>query len=533
MRLRTALTISLPALFLGYFFIYPVATILITGLAPEGGASAFIEVLTDPAMRSIAWFTLWQAVASTLLTFIVGMPAAYVFARYAFPGKSIFRALTLVPFVLPTLVVGAAMLALLGPTSPFGIDLRGTVAAILIAHVFYNLAIVIRGVGGFWEQLDPGAEEAARMLGAGRIRTFIEVTLPMLRPAILSAAALVFLFTFTSFGVVLVLGDLTHTTLEVEIWRQTTAFLHLDIAAALAILQLVGVGLILYAYSRSAQSRQLQLPHRPPAETERKPRTTGERLFVGGTLAVLGVIVVTPIAVLIGKSLSTESGIGFDHYSAVFTTAGPAGAAASEAIANSLRFAGPAVLIATVIGALAAATIAYERGLVGRVFDTLLMLPLGASAVTIGFGFLVALDEPFDLRTSLILLPIAHALVAIPFIVRSTVPVMRSIQDRLREAAAVLGASPSRAWRAIDLPLTARAMAVGAAFALAVSLGEFGATSFIVRPDTTTMPVAIFRLLGRPGTFGEAMAMSVILMGLVIVAALAIELLRGRSAGDF
>jgi thiamine transport system permease protein len=191
------------------------------------------------------------------------------------------------------------------------------------------------------------------------------------------------------------------------------------------------------------------------------------------------------------------------------------------------------VLIATVIGALAAATIAYERGLVGRVFDTLLMLPLGASAVTIGFGFLVALDEPFDLRTSLILLPIAHALVAIPFIVRSTVPVMRSIQDRLREAAAVLGASPSRAWRAIDLPLTARAMAVGAAFALAVSLGEFGATSFIVRPDTTTMPVAIFRLLGRPGTFGEAMAMSVILMGLVIVAALAIELLRGRSAGDF
>ncbi len=533
MKLRTAVTIVVPAVFLGYFFVYPVATILITGLAPEGGVSAFVEVLSDPAMRSVAWFTLWQAVLSTVLTFLVGMPAAYVFARYTFPGKSLFRALTLVPFVLPTLVVGAAMLALLGPASPFGIDLRGTLAAILIAHVFYNLAIVIRGVGGFWEQLDPAAEDAARMLGAGRIRTFIEVTLPMLRPAILSAAALVFLFTFTSFGVILVLGDLTHTTIEVEIWRQTTAFLHLDIAAALAILQLLGVGVILYAYSRSTQARQLQLPLRPPAETAHRPRTTGERLFVGGTLAVLGVIVITPLAVLVGRSLSTESGLGLDHYTALFSTTGTAGVTASEAIVNSLRFAAPAVVIATVIGLLAAATIAYERGVVGRLFDGLLMLPLGASAVTIGFGLLIALDKPFDLRTSLILLPIAHALVAIPFIVRSTVPVMRSIQHRLREAAATLGASPARAWVAIDLPLTARAVAVGAAFALAVSLGEFGATAFIVRPESTTMPVAIFRLLGRPGTFGEAMAMSVMLMGLVVVAALAIEMLRGRATGDF
>ena len=129
MKLRTAITIAVPALFLGYFFVYPVVTILVTGLAPEGGASAFVEVLKDPTMRSVIWFTLWQAVLSTLLTFAIGMPAAYVFARYTFPGKWLFRARTLVPFVLPTLVVGSAMLALLGPTSPFGIDLRGTVAA--------------------------------------------------------------------------------------------------------------------------------------------------------------------------------------------------------------------------------------------------------------------------------------------------------------------------------------------------------------------------------------------------------------------
>jgi thiamine transport system permease protein len=531
MRLRTAVTAILPALFLAYFFVYPMITILVTGLAPEGATSAFVTVLGDPGLRSVAWFTLWQATLSTVLTFVVGLPAAAVFARYRFPGRSAFRALTLVPFVLPTLVVGSAMLALLGPGSPLGIDLRGTVAAILIAHVFYNLAIVIRGVGTYWEQLDTKAEEAARLLGASRIRTFLEITLPLLRPAILSSAALVFLFTFTSFGVVLVLGDLTHTTLEVEIWRQTTSLLRLDIASALAILQLAGVALILFAYSHTAGSRRVQVGLRPPGETLRRPRTAGERWFVGGTLAVLAVIVLTPMLVLVARSLTTPTGIGLDHYLTLFGS-GPLGVSATKAIANTLRFAIPAALIATIIGGLAALTIAHGRGAASRVFDSALMLPLGASAVTIGFGFLVALDEPIDLRTSLLLLPIAHALVAIPFIVRSTVPVMQSIQQRLREAAAVLGASPTRTWREVDLPLTARALAVGAAFAFAISVGEFGATSFIVRPSTTTMPVAIFRLL-RPGTFGKAMAMSVLLMLLTALVAMAIEALRGRTSGDF
>ncbi|MCH8128972.1 MAG: iron ABC transporter permease [Acidobacteria bacterium] len=530
MRLRTAAIIALPVAFLGYFFVYPLATILLTGLTSGDAGSAFAAVVTDPILRSVAWFTLWQAVASTVLTFAVGLPAAYVFARYSFPGRSVFRALTLVPFVLPTLAVATAMLALLGPTSPFGIDLRGTVWIILIAHVFYNLAIVIRGVGSFWEHIDPSIERAARVLGASRIRTFLEVTLPLLRPAILSAAALVFLFTFTSFGVVLVLGDLSHTTIEVEIWRQTTSFRRLDIAAALAIFQLVGVGLILFAYSRASQVRQLQLPYRPPGETLRRPRTAGERWFVGGTLAVLAVIVVIPIAVLVGKSLTTATGFGFENYTSLFTPT--LGVTAPNAIGNTLRFAIPAVLIATLIGMLAAVSIAYERGRIGRVFDTALMLPLGASAVMIGFGFLVALDEPIDLRTSVILIPIAHSLVAIPFIVRSTVPAMRSIQHRLREAAAVLGASPAVVWREIDLPIISRAVAVGAAFAFAISVGEFGATAFIVRRTSTTIPVAIFRLLGRPGSFGRAMALSVMLMGLAAIAALAVEALRGATTGD-
>ena len=167
-----------------------------------------------------------------------------------------------------------------------------------------------------------------------------------------------------------------------------------------------------------------------------------------------------------------------------------------------------------------------------RWFDTVLML-LGTSAVTIGFGFLIALDALVDLH-SWILVPLAHALVAIPLVVRVAVPVMRSVEVRLREAAQVLGASPVRAWSQVDLPMVARAGLVGAAFAFVVSLGEFGATQFIVRPDRPTVPTTIYRLLARPGAhLLPAMALSVVLMVMTVVVALSIERTRPGGLGGF
>jgi thiamine transport system permease protein len=204
------------------------------------------------------------------------------------------------------------------------------------------------------------------------------------------------------------------------------------------------------------------------------------------------------------------------------------------AIRNSLFFAVVTAAIAVVIGGLAAAALARGRA-GGGWFDTILMLPLGTSAVTIGFGFLVALDRPVDLRASLLLVPLAHALVAIPFVVRVSLPLLRSIRHDLREAAAVLGASPARVWREIDLPIVARALAVGAGFAAVVSLGEFGATSFIARPSTATVPTVLFQLLSRPGqlTFTAAMAMAVLLAGLTAIIILVVDRLRAGTTGTF
>ncbi len=204
-----------------------------------------------------------------------------------------------------------------------------------------------------------------------------------------------------------------------------------------------------------------------------------------------------------------------------------------EALANSLLFATATLFIAGTLGTMIAVVVGYRRGWLPRTFDALVMLPLGTSAVIVGFGFLISLDQPpIDLRASVLLIPIAHSLVALPFVVRAMAPVIRSIDPRLREAAAVLGASPRRVWQEIDGPLVARAALVGAGFAFAVSLGEFGATLFIARPDTPTVPIAIDKLLSRPGAlnFSQAMALSTILMALAAGSMLLIE--RWRTPGS-
>jgi len=536
-RLGTVLLVAVPVAFLGYFFVYPVVTIIVTGLAPDGrlDLAPFEAVFSRPSLLGVAWFTLWQAVASTLLTLLVGVPGAYVLARYDFPGRRLIRAGVMIPFVLPTVVVGSAFLALLGPGGPLGVDLRRTVWAILIAHVFFNYAVVVRTVGSYWERLDPSLEQAARVLGANRWQTFREVTLPLLRPAIASAASIVFLFTFTSFGVILILGGLRHATLEVEIWRQATALLDFPVAAALAVLQLVGVSAILVAYSRYQQRRSHQFRLRA-AGTAPRPASWGARAVVAANLGFMALLLGTPLLVLVVRSVHTSSGFGLDFYRGLTERSGGAlFVPATTAIGNSLRFAVLATLLAVTVGLAASAVVAYRRGVASRTFDALLMLPLGTSAVTLGFGMLLALDVPIDLRTSLWLIPVAHSLVAIPFVVRIAVPVMRSIQQRLRDAAAVLGASPGRVWREVDLPLVARAGLVGAGFACAVSLGEFGATSFLALPTNPTLPTAIFRLLGQPGaaTFGRAMALSTLLMVLTGLAVLAIERVRVGELGEF
>ena len=528
-RAWRAVGYGVPLAFLAFFFVFPLAEIVRRGLGSGGGESPW-TVLTDSDTRQVLWFTIWQAVASTALTILVAFPAAYVLGRYEFPGRSAVRALVTVPFVLPTVVVALAFLAIL----PEGLQ-RGW-AAILIAHAFFNVAVVVRVVGTFWARLDPRVSEAAATLGAGPRRRFREVTLPLLAPALSSAAAIVFLFSFTSFGIVLILGGPAYATLETEIYNQAVRVFDLRAAAVLSLVQLTCVALAVLATTRLEARLAIRGQLRSERDVLRRARTLGEKLVVLASLGGLALFLGLPLAALVERSLAVGGGHSLAAYRALTKPTAALLATPWEAVLNSLVYATGATVIAVVVGGLAAFAIARSSRWSTRLFDGLLMLPLGASAVMLGFGFVITFDRaPVDFRSAPWIVPVAQALVAIPFVVRIVVPTLRAIDERQREAAALLGAPPRRVWREIDLPIALRALAVAAGFAFAISLGEFGATVFLARPDRPTLPVAIFRFLGRPGELNaaEAYALAVVLMVVTAVSVFLVERIRVRRLGWF
>lgn len=546
----------LPLAFLLLFYFYPLASIIGLSVAPEGrpDLAALARLVRSSYYVEILWFTAWQAVLSTLLTMIVGLPGAYVFARYAFPGKSLLEALITVPFVLPTVVVAVAFTALVGPRGLINtalmevlglehppLDLQGTLAVILLAHVFYNAVLVVRMVGTQWANLDPTVVEAARVLGASRWRAFWEVTLPLLGPSLSAAALLTFLFCFTSFGVVLILGGGHYATLEVEIYYRTVYLPNLPVAAALALLQILITFGLMSAYTRIQTRMSVPRGLRPRQVTQRRPRAAKDRAALVGALLPLSLLLLAPLAALTERSLTLGDVTFLAHYRALFVN--PRRSVfyvpPIAAVRNSLLFALATVVLSVGLGMMVAVAISgrgRHRLPLARLMDPLFMLPLGTSAVTLGLGYIVALDEPpLNLRTSPMLVVLAHTLVALPFVVRSVLPALRSIHPHLRDAAAVLGASPWRIFREIDLPIVARAMGVGAVFAFTVSMGEFGATSLVARPQYPTMPIAIYRLLGQPGisNYGQALAMSTLLMLVCTAGFLLIERFRLGEVGEF
>ncbi|WGX96237.1 iron ABC transporter permease [Nocardioides sp. L-11A] len=538
-RLGLGLLAAVPVAVVGVFFVLPVGAMLQRGVWPDGSfdPGAVLDVLRRPRTGRVLWFTVWTSTVATTVAVLLGLPAAYVLHRLRFPGRALVRTALLVPFVLPTVVVGLAVRELIADAGPLGVlGLDGTPAAILIGLVFFNVAVVIRTVGAAWEGLDRRPAEAAAALGATPAQVFRTVTLPALRPAIVSAASVVFLFCATAFGVVLVLGGVRYSSVETEIYLLTADLLDLPAAAALSLVQMLAVVVLLVVVGRL---RAVPDPTvRRVAAAPARPRWR-DAPALAVTLMTLGLVALPVLALLVG-SVRRDGHWTLAHYRALAGSAdGLLQVSVTDALAASLRIALDATWMSLSLGLIVAFVVTRTvRTRAGRraraVLDGLFMLPLGVSAVTLGFGFLIALDQPpLDLRASPVLVPIAQALVALPLVVRVLVPVLAGIDDRQRQAAASLGAGPVRTLLTVDLAVVWRPLLAAAGFAFAVSLGEFGATSFIVRPAEPTLPVVIYRLLGHPGAlnYGTAMAASVVLAAVTAGVILVVERLRVPGVG--
>ncbi len=502
---------ALPVAGLAVFYLWPLATLWARVL----NGSSVGDTLRAPGLGRVLWFTLWQAVVSTVLTMIVGFVPAYVLARYRFAGRRAVLALVTVPFMLPTVVVGAAFLALL----PDG--WHSSARAVIVAHVFFNVAVMVRLVGAMWAVLPTDLTAAARTLGASPAQVLRHIVLPLLRPSLAAAASVVFLFTFTSFGVVRILGGAAHPTLEVEIARRATQLGDVDGAAVLSILQLLTLGIVVWWSSRAQRRAAVALVGRA---APRRARSDRERRWVAAAIAATVILMVLPMVVLVARSFRVGDHWSFHAWSTLGADEIRPGVSLGvdpfASLFASLRFAVVATIISVCVGGLAAAAIAAARRH-GRLLDAGLMLPLGTSAVTIGLGMLITFDTPpFDWRAEWWLVPLGHALVATPFVVRSVLPALRSIPDDQRPAAITLGATPMKAWWEVEVRRLGRPLAAGAGFAAAISLGEFGATTFLTRSGRETMPIAIDRLLGRAGDVPRAQGFALAAVLLITTAAI-------------
>ena len=528
---------ALPLAYLALFFVWPLATVMWRGLTDDGNFRLDLaaEALTTSHTLKAIGTTLLLAAAGTLGSVVLGMPAAYALFRLRWRGVGFARAAASVPFVLPTVVVAAAFSALVRRGGPLGwTGLDQSLWIIVAALVFYNTSVVMRIVGGAWAGLDPGRVSAARTLGASRLAAFRHVTLPALGPALASAASLAFLFCASSFGIVLVLGGSRVATIETEIYLQVNQFLDLRTAALLSLVQLVIVAITLWATDRARRARERSAPVRRIDGT--RLATRRDAPAVVAALTALLVINGVPMIALVERSLRSPSGYSFEYYRALAET--PARGLLPEPVLvaawHSVTVAAVATVIASVLGLLIAHLVTHRSGR-ATLLDAVMVFPVGVSAVMIGLGLLLTLNRNvlgLDLRASWWLVPIGQSLVALPFVTRTLVPAARAIDDRLRSAAAALGASPVKVWAVIDWPLLARPFGVAVGFAAAIALGEFGATAFLARPDAPTLPTAIVRLLGRPGADNVGMAFAAAVLLAAVTGAIMFAAERFRRIGE-
>jgi thiamine transport system permease protein len=348
---------------------------------------------------------------------------------------------------------------------------------------------------------------------------------------------MVFLFDFTSFGAILMLGGPKFSTLETAIFTQTLSMLNLRMAGILSVIQMACTLGVTLLYTRLIGKGSVPLMPRLGSEQARAPRGMIEKSLVFGLTGLLGLFLVAPLAAMVARSLwipGVEGGLSLAFYRELFINRTDAFFYVPPATAalNSLTFAALSTLMAVGLGLPLAYNLVKNQK-AARWLDGLIMLPLGTSAVTLGLGFLITFTAaPLDVKNFPLLIPIAHSLVGLPFVVRTIQPALASIPPNLRNAAASLGASPWRVWKEVEAPFISRAVMVGAIFSFTISLGEFGATSFLARPETPTLPVAIYRYLSQPGVlnYGQAMAMATLLM---LACAIAIALLDRIQVSDF
>lgn len=536
-----------PGLGVSFWFVFPILTVWRISLQGTDGVQ-WIRFLTS----SLLWHTLVQGIVqatlSTLCTLSIALPISIIWLLYDVTGRRWLKVLLTLPFVLPTVVVAAGFRAIWGAEGGvirFLLEWMGVAplefpygwVPVILAHVFYNVSVVFRVVTGYGSRIGADVLESAFCLGHSPFAVVRQVLLPILRPAVVSAALVVFLFCFGSFGVVLLLGGSAMTTLDVEIYRQTVYFFHMRSAAQLSIVQFCCTLLVVILHRRlSPDASGIALFRSSAGSILGRPRSVRGRAFLDGTGFAYTAIFGLPLAAILVQAFRTSAGWGGDYFSALLVNDADAlfFVAPVDAVKHSLQIACLAAVFCFAFGFPAAQFLAVPPAFfrMTAFVHGGFLLPLGASPVILGLGFILTFAvPPIDFRSSWLLIPVSHALVAFPIFLQTLIPALRGIPEVLKQAATTLGSSPWHAWLRVQLPLIRNSLTAALVLSFMISLGEFGATLFIARPHVPTLPIAIYRYLSQPGeiNYGRAMAMAAILLGLTAAGFVVLERIGRRK----
>lgn len=509
---------------MGFSFYYPVARVLGLGFGPHFISNNPAEIGVWPVL----WFTIWQAVLSTSICLVLGIPGAYVLYRKNFKGAALIRALITVPFMLPSLVVAIAITELGRPFGGFD-----PVVAIIVANVFANYSVVVRAVGSQWQNLNRQSDEEAEIAGAGRFLAAVKISLPQLRSSIRSSAALIVLYCASSYGLVLSLGGGKVNTLETAIGVSVLQRLDLQHGAALALLQILFT-LGAFVISRWGGTNPLGFEPEIGKSLKLDRRDRPVMVF---TALVISVLLLLPMVLVFAKAFVSVDGIGFGNF-ALLDSRGYRdilNITFFDAAMNSLRNLVVATLISVLIGGLVSYLLADHNRRKTKsakrfapsevLLDAIFLMPIGVSAVVLGLGYLISFGA---FRSSWFVLPLVQSVFGIPMVIRVLFPALLNIDNSPREQAVTDGAKSTQVFFQIDLKLVSPAVKTAIAFSALVSLGEFGAASLLAFGDQSTVPMLLFQLIARPGeqNYGMALAVSAILAAVTTIVILLVSVDR-------
>jgi len=532
--LQNQLLLILPLAFLVVFFYYPILFILKNAFFSNGDFSFDIikNVLTHSWQQSVIIFTFKQAILSLLLTICIGLPVTMIFTYYDFPGKKVLKAICMIPFVLPGITVALGFILFYGQQGfinkflslfDLKISVLYSLKAILMAHAFYNVPLFIKMLGDTLENFNKHLIIAARTLGASKFQTFIRVTIPCMIPSFLNVSLLIFLYCFMSFGIVLVLGDVKYTTIEVNIYILVKHLLETEKGIALSFIQII-MSIIMLNLSHYLSRKQADV----------SGMIRGSEHYVIPLFKKMNIIKILSITTLILFMIFTIAPLlsifvfAFKNYSSYLSELFQ-----YDPIIGSNMF--QPVLNSLVLGLLVSffsvgISLMFRISLSGfkyrRLIENLILLPLGISGITFSLGYLFLFSQanikPF------ILLIIAQTIICLPFSYSSVSNAIDGIHANIVYSAQSLGAGFFKVHSKVIIPLIINPIITALMFSFAISLGEISSASMLA-DGFVTIPVGIYRYISAR-QFASATNMSLILILTALIVFTVSERLKYRKS---